>query len=159
MDLLADILIQLAGVATNGINGINGVNGAGVASNSTATGPSATPHTLPVYHAVNPNAVDWASLVPMVANHLGRSIKIVSWAEWMDALQNSRDSAMTALSLEQNPALKLFDFFDSVTKAAENGEEWPSLETKETLKKSPRMAEVKPVSEEWMEMWLEQWKF
>ncbi|KAJ5508032.1 Male sterility NAD-binding [Penicillium freii] len=71
VDLLADILIQLAGVATNGTNGVNG----------TANGSSATAHTLPVYHAVNPNAVDWASLVPMVANHLGRSIKIVSWAD------------------------------------------------------------------------------
>ncbi|KXG50671.1 Male sterility, NAD-binding [Penicillium griseofulvum] len=140
VDLLADILVQLAGVATDG-------------SSSAAT------HTLPVYHTVNPNAVNWASLVPTVAKHLGPSVNIVSWAEWMGALRNSRGSATTAVSLKQNPALKLFDFFDSVAKAAEKGEEWPSFETKETLKKSPRMAEVKAVSEEWMELWLKQWKF
>ncbi|KAJ5430722.1 Male sterility NAD-binding [Penicillium cf. griseofulvum] len=140
VDLLADILVQLAGAATDGSS-------------------SATAHTLPVYHAVNPNAVDWASLVPTVAKHLGPSVKIVSWAEWMDALRNSRGSATTAVSLKQNPALKLFDFFDSVAKAAEKGEGWPSFETKETLKKSPGMAEVKAVSEEWMELWLKQWKF
>jgi dTDP-4-dehydrorhamnose reductase len=137
VDLLADILVQLA---TDGSS-------------------SATAHTLPVYHAVNPKAVDWASLVPTVARHLGPSVKVVSWAEWMDALRNSRGSAMTAVSLKQNPALKLFDFFDSVATAAEKGEEWPSFETKETLKKSPRMAKVKAVSEEWMELWLKQWKF
>lgn len=159
VDLHPDILVQLASIAADGINGFIGVNGAGVASKCTVTGSSATPHTLPVYHAINPNAVDWATLVPAVAKYLGPSIKIVSWAEWVDALRDTRGSATTALSLNQNPALKLFDFFDSVAKAAEKGEEWPSLETKETPKKSPTLAELKPVSEQWMELWLKQWKF
>lgn len=156
MDLLADILVQLAGAATDGING---VSTADKASKGTTNGTSDTAHKLPVYHAVNPNAVDWASLVPTVAKHLGESVNIVSWDEWVDALRNSRGSATAVQSLKQNPALKLFDFFDSVAQAAKKGEEWPALETKETLKKSPRMAELKPVSEEWMDLWLEQWKF
>ena len=159
MDLLAGILVQLAGVITDGVNGMNGANSSSVSSKVSATGSSLTAHSLPVYHAVNPNVVDWGSLVPTVAKHLGRSVKIVSWAEWMDALRSSRGSAAAELSLKQNPALKLFDFFDSIAKTAEKDEEWPSLETKETLKKSPRLAEIKPVSAEWMELWLKQWKF
>lgn len=162
MDLLADILVQLAGTAADGLNGLNGfmgVNGAGIANKSTVAGPSVTPHTFPVYHAINPNTVDWATLVPTVATYLGPSVKIVSWSEWVDTLRNSRGTATTALSLNQNPALKLFDFFDSVAKAAEKDEQWPALETKETLKHSPRLAELKPVSEEWIELWLKQWKF
>ncbi|KAJ5654232.1 Male sterilityNAD-binding [Penicillium lividum] len=152
VDLLADILVQLSGAASDATNGFVGINSVGVATKGTT-------HTFPVYHAVNPNAVEWASLVPTVAKHLGQSVKVVSWAEWVDALRNSRSTATAVLSLAQNPALKLFDFFDSVAKAGEKGEEWPVLETKETLKKSPRLAEVKPVSEEWMKLWLDQWKF
>ncbi|KAJ5746276.1 Male sterility NAD-binding [Penicillium odoratum] len=152
VDLLADILVQLSGATSNSTHGFVGIDSVGAASKSAT-------NTFPVYHAVNPNAVEWASLVPIVAKHLGQSVKIVSWAEWVDALRNSRSTATAVLSLAQNPALKLFDFFDSLAKAGEKGEEWPVLETKETLKRSPRLAEVKPVSEEWMKLWLDQWKF
>ncbi|KAK2873399.1 putative secondary metabolism biosynthetic enzyme [Arthroderma sp. PD_2] len=145
VDLLADIILELASVSPGPIT----------------NGTSATAQSLPVYHAVNPNAVGWESLVQDVAKQLGGSVKIVSCTEWVDALRKSRlGAAATATqSLKQNPALKLLDFFESVANSAEKGDAWPLLETVETVKKSPRMAELKPVSAEWMKLWMEQWKF
>ncbi|EFR04290.1 L-aminoadipate-semialdehyde dehydrogenase [Nannizzia gypsea CBS 118893] len=146
VDLLADIILELASVTPGPIT----------------NGASATPQTpLPVYHAVNPNAVGWDSLVQDIAKQLGGSVKIVPCTEWVDALRKSRlGAAATATqSLKQNPALKLLDFFESVASSAEKGDAWPLLETVETVKKSPRMAELKPVSAEWMNLWMEQWKF
>ncbi|EER29953.1 putative NRPS-like protein biosynthetic cluster [Coccidioides posadasii str. Silveira] len=160
VDLLADIVVQLAGVAPSGSNGVNGAGAAGTsAANGFSSTTATTTRSLPVYHAVNPNSVDWSSLVPVVARYLGGSVKIVSWAEWVDHLRNSQREATGTLSLKQNPGLKLLDSFEALAEAAVEGKDCPRLETKETLAKSPKMAMLKPVSEEWMDLWLEQWKF
>ncbi|KAF2146409.1 uncharacterized protein K452DRAFT_264205 [Aplosporella prunicola CBS 121167] len=144
VDILADVIVELSGAADDGRTV------AIVSRNAAAIEPA-------VYHAVNPNAIDWASLVPSVAKHLGESITIVEWDQWMDALRKSTLGATATVSLKQNPALKLLDFFESWG-TADEAEEWPVLETAETAKKSTKMAELQPVSEEWMELWLRQWK-
>ncbi|KAI0429011.1 L-aminoadipate-semialdehyde dehydrogenase [Xylaria sp. FL1042] len=135
VDLLSEILVQLA-VRDNQEGG-----------------------AMQVYHAVNPKAIDWGVLAPSVARRLGGSIKIVSWAEWVESLRNSARGGMTTASLKQNPALKLLDYFESVTRTAAKGESWPVLETEETAKKSRVLAELLPVSEQWLDLWLQQWRF
>lgn len=141
VDLLSDVLVQLA------------VTDAPEGGAVQATGK------LHVYHAVNPKAIDWVALVPSVARRLGGSVKMVSWAEWVGNLRNSARGGMTTLSLKQNPALKLLDYFESVARTAAKGEKWPVLETEETVKKSQTLAGLLPVSEEWLDLWLEQWRF
>ena len=135
VDLLSSMVVQLA-TASNGDAG-----------------------KLNVYHAVNPQGIDWSALVPAVAKRLGKSVKLVSWAEWVELLRDSARAGSTAASLKQNPALKLVDYFESEAKAAARGEKWPVLQTKETVKKSQTMAELQPVSEAWMGQWMDQWGF
>lgn len=143
VDLLSEVLVQLAVTDTP----------------ERGTAQSTQKSKLQVYHAVNPKAIDWAALVPSVAKRLGGSVKTVSWAEWVETLRNSARGGTTTLSLKQNPALKLLDYFESVARIAAKGEKWPVLETKETVKESQTLTGLSPVSEEWLDLWLEQWKF
>ncbi|KAK2612056.1 hypothetical protein QQS21_001905 [Conoideocrella luteorostrata] len=170
VDLLADILVELVGAAGSSSSSekvaeANHADSVGVVAtpkingNSTAAVADADTHSPVYYHAVNPNAVEWASLVPAVVKHLGGPIKVVSWAEWMGALRVSARGVATTTSLTHNPALKLMDFFESLDKDVVEGKKWPEFGTEMTQKRCQALAALKPVSKEWMECWLEQWKF
>lgn len=150
VDILADIIVEMAGAAE--FPSIDGVN------NTHVNGIHKTDPTIPIYHAVNPKVTEWAKLIPTIRKHIGQSVKVVTWGEWVDVLRNSSHDG-TAANVENNPALKLLDFFQSVARAAKLGENTPVLETTESVKKSSTLASLKPVSEEWMESWLKQWKF
>lgn len=154
VNILADIIVELAGAAES--HTTDGASGMDANGTHTASGLPTT--TVPVYHAVNPKAIDWAELVPTITKYLGQSVKVVSWGEWMDALQNSMHDA-TVANLKQNPALKLLDFFQSIDEVVKRGERWPVMETRASARKSPTMASLEPVGEEWMKLWLRQWKF
>lgn len=114
--------------------------------------------TIPVYHAVKPSPTDWSKFVHSVTEHLGQSVKIVSWSEWLDVLRNSQDGA-TLSKIQQTPGLKLLNFFESLERAVELGKQSPILETKKTVVKSMTMASLEAVGEKWMEIWLKQWGF
>ena len=155
VDMLADIIVEMARAADirQRINEdceshADGINGLGVEPTS----------TIPVYHAVNPEESEWADLVPAVHRYLGESIPIVSWSEWVDALAKSQQNDLVA-DLDQNPGLKLLDFFESLRTDADSGRPLPGLETERSMMRSGVLAGLKPVSEEWMKIWLKQWKF
>ena len=149
VDILSNILVELSGVGESRppvheasephINGIRNVEVEPIS-------------TIPVYHAVNPEECEWADLVPTIQRHLGASVRIVTWSEWVAALSQSQhqDSAM---SLRENPGLKLLDFFVSLQSDAA----LPPLETERSTMRSGTLAGLKPVGEEWMEIWLKQW--
>jgi hypothetical protein len=138
VDVLSDVLVELAMAHTTREEG---------------------GEDLRVYHAINPKAVGWEALVPALAERLGNhgSVRVVPWAEWMDNLRGSARGGVTPLSLGQNPALKLLDWFEAETEAAAEGAKWPVLATEETVKMSPTLAGLPPVSQEWMDLWIEQW--
>ncbi|KAI1213865.1 uncharacterized protein F4807DRAFT_203056 [Annulohypoxylon truncatum] len=104
-----------------------------------------------VYHAVNPQRTSWAILVATVARYLG--LKTISWDEWIRTL---RESAPKTEDLSRNPAIKILEFFESLTS---QGEESIVLDTRETTRVSQTLASLKPVHEEWMENWMRQWSF
>ena len=60
-----------------------------------------------------------------------------------------------------NPAAKLLDFFDNMQDKAIRYPNARSavLETKETVKKSTTLAELRSVEDDWMEIWMRQWQF
>ena len=131
---------------------VDGVN------NIHVNGVHKTDPTIPIYHVVNPKVTAWATPIPTTRKHIGQSVKVVTWGEWVDVLRNSSHDG-TATNVENSPALKLLDFFQSVARAAKLGEKTPILETTGSVKKNSTLASLKPVSEEWMESWLKQWKF
>ncbi|KAI2470038.1 hypothetical protein F4781DRAFT_421566 [Annulohypoxylon bovei var. microspora] len=91
-----------------------------------------------VYHAVNPQRTSWAR---------------TSAYYWIDAL---RASASQTEDLAQNPAVKILEFFESITS---EGEDLILLNTRETLGVSQTLANLGPVHDGWMENWLRQWSF
>lgn len=159
VDLVANVLVEVAGVAPHkAVNRSNGV-GKGV-TNSVTNGVTAGGKSpVPVYHVVSPTGVAWEALAPGVAARLGASTRIVPWGEWMDTLRHSVRNAQGAQSAAHNPALKLMDFLEMLDQEIGSGQQRPALEVKETLKATPTLAQLKPAYGDWMGTWMEQWGF
>ena len=151
VDILADIIPELAGITRAPRNFKN---------NSINSGPSPirSTSTIPVYHTVNPRTLMFSELVPIITSHLGPSIKVVPYADWVAKLKAS-GGAITPEAMKRNPGLKIVDFYEGLQKAKEMGKEWPIVETRISEEKSATMRELEAVRGEWMEGWLRQWGF
>ncbi|KAI0890636.1 uncharacterized protein GGS22DRAFT_194569 [Annulohypoxylon maeteangense] len=115
--------------------------------------PSTPEAGATVYHAVNPQRTSWAGLVATVAQHL--ALKTVAWDEWIKAL---RESASKTEDLAENPAVKILEFFESLTRVSEDDESI-LLDTRETIRVSQTLANLGPVHDGWMQNWMRQWSF
>lgn len=147
VDLLGNIIVELAGVAELHHARKNGLHEIDVEPDS----------TIPVYHAVNPEFTTWEDLVPVIQSSFGDcSVKIVSWSEWVDALSKSQ---YPTVDVTQNPGLKLLDFFEALRRDADAGLAFPRLELERSEMKSGTLAGLKSVGHEWLEAWLRQWAF
>jgi hypothetical protein len=120
------------------------------------------------YHLDNPKSCKWSSLVPVVQEHFStsgntktqtngemkkRALKAVSFDEWVELLEESgRDFNV---DVTKNPGLKLLEFYQGMCKAGAGAR----LDTKETMKGSESMKNLKAVDGEWMRLWLKQWAF
>jgi len=108
-----------------------------------------------VYHAVNPQSCTWKSLLPSICNLLGvKDVRIVPLGEWVAALRKSAPETFKKQDFEENPAIKLLDFFEGLP-----GMEMPKLSTVETQKRSKVLREIKAVDPEDMRRWMRQWGF
>ncbi|TVY87466.1 Non-canonical non-ribosomal peptide synthetase [Lachnellula willkommii] len=123
----------------------NGANGTDALSHTKAPGSR-------MFHAVNPSTTTWKLYLPTIKRYIHTRLEVVSLGTWVDALKSS---ASRSEDLVANPGLKLLDFF---TNLVESGKQ-PILETCETIKSSPTMAEMSAVTEAWMETWMKQWDF
>lgn len=119
------------------------------------TGRASSDTTMPVFHVVNPSTCSWSSLLPSIQSCLGPFVSTVPWRTWLDALEASEQRG----DLEQNPGVKLLDFYRGVGQAGDAGLELPVLETKVSQMKSQTLRSLGPVKGEWMKQWMEQWKF
>ncbi len=106
-----------------------------------------------VYHTLNPHSAEWRHLFPAVKEGLGGNIKVVPYHQWVDALERS---ATKTEDVGRNPAIKLLDFFKGLEQQAGKSLQ---LETKETVKSSKTLAGLRPVSPEWISIWMKQWGF
>ncbi|KAI1123749.1 hypothetical protein F5Y10DRAFT_45890 [Nemania abortiva] len=106
-----------------------------------------------VYHTVNPHHAAWAELVPTVTRHLSRekTVEVVPLETWLEALRASESKVE---DIAANPAIKLLDFYESLTEAGGT-----MLNTERTLGASPTLSAVGPVQEQWMDNWMRQWAF
>ncbi len=137
VNLLSQIIVELAGLDS--------------APRATST-PS---KTMPIFHAANPSATTWSTLIPAITSSLGPGVKIVPWGEWLQALQESQEKA----DVELNPGLKLLDYYEAADRMGREGLELPILELEGTLRESRSLGEVGVVSGEWMGEWMRQWEF
>lgn len=109
-----------------------------------------------VYHAVNPQRTSWKTLRPVVTGYLEleEEIQIVSLPEWVGAL---RDSGSRAGDMNDNPAIKILSFFESLV-----GEDVGIpvlLDVKNSVSISNTLVGLNAVQNEWVENWMRQWAF
>ena len=117
------------------------------------------------YHLDNPESCQWSSLVPVIQQYFSRlsspdggvtegKLKVVSFKDWVNALEES--GRQKEVDVTKNPALKLLPFYAELS----GGSGYAArLDTTETRSRSETMRSLKAVNEEWMRLWLEQWKF
>ncbi|VUC32365.1 unnamed protein product [Clonostachys rosea] len=108
-----------------------------------------------VYHIANPKYTTWPELLPIINQHLGqeKALETVALSEWVGAL---RDTQNQTDNVAQNPAVRLLHFFDDLLG---HGEESLLLDTQNSIRSSPTLANLEPVHDSWMENWLRQWAF
>ena len=109
------------------------------------------------FHGVNPHTTNWAELADAVKEFYGDRIKkLVSFREWVDALEKSQSVAEGQfIDVDRNPAVKLLDFYRTMMV----GNKHVDFEMKKTMKYSRTMREVKPVTPELMKHWCKQWGY
>ena len=105
------------------------------------------------YNVINPHPSSWPSLINTVAKHLKPSPTKVPMREWCDALKHTK--ATSKKEIVARPALKIIDFFEGLASKESESVELV-YETERARTASKTMAELGPVSQQWMEIWLNQ---
>lgn len=117
-----------------------------------------------VFHCRNPVPIAWGSLRSTVDKELTasfqpddtgkREIEIASLTEWLDRLRDSAASAATKSILEQNPAVKLLDFYEEPASDSTGPKEF-SIE--KTVEVSPSLKGLSSIQPEWIQGWIRDW--
>ncbi|CEJ81468.1 hypothetical protein VHEMI01590 [[Torrubiella] hemipterigena] len=106
-----------------------------------------------VYHIDNPQRQSWLDMIQMLAQELDiPKGKIVAFDEWVSLV---RDGAKGGADT-RNPAAMLADFFDVEFLHMSTGT--LILGTDEACRHSPTLAKMKPVSQEIVRLYVQQWK-
>ncbi|KAJ5688182.1 hypothetical protein N7536_010801 [Penicillium majusculum] len=108
------------------------------------------------FHALNPKATNWPSLISVLCEFYGERIqKVVSLEEWINALEKSQVHPV----MNDNPAVKLLDTYRSAAEGAKMGIKAAPLATTRTEFYSLTMRQMEEVSPELMRNWCAQWQF
>lgn len=105
-------------------------------------------------HFVNPKKAYWTDMSDEMSYKLDpdRRLKIVAFTDWLDCLKRASEEPAR---LDDIPAVKLLDFLrDMVQQSIES----VPFSTENTEHLSSTLKEMRPVSMEWMEHWVNQWQ-
>ncbi|KAH8890531.1 acetyl-CoA synthetase-like protein [Thozetella sp. PMI_491] len=109
------------------------------------------------FHGVNPAMVHWKDLAPSVKEFYGSRItKLVSMAEWVDALEQSQSATE---DVNKNPGVKLLDTYRGMLAAAQSGGKHVQLSMNRTKRYSETARKSQPVTPELIKNWCRQWEF
>lgn len=129
-----------------------------------------------VYNLVNPRPVTFESLLPALQEK-GIADEVVPFEDWIEALERSaHDPAARKRPAEENPAVKLVDFYRSLIppttttngngkrvnghdNGGGGGEDDYTWQVDNTLRASLTASAMKPVNTEWMKLWVDRWGF
>lgn len=107
------------------------------------------------YNIVNPHQTSWSSLVAPIKSCYGSAIRETSIFDWIEAIKHA--SHNSELEVATIPALKILDFFESLAGIQTKSTE-VTYETQNAVTASKTMAELEPVNQKWIEIWLSQWQ-
>jgi hypothetical protein len=109
------------------------------------------------FHGVNPRTSQWGDLANALKEYYGGRIKkLVTLEEWVATLEKS---VSTTTDVNQNPAVKLLDTYQSMARAYRAGQKHVYMDMERTTAHSPTVQNLEPVSPELMKHWCEQWGF
>ena len=113
-----------------------------------------------IFHLTNPSSITWDVLLPIIQTHLSetqnqnQNLPTTRLQTWVQHLQAS---AANLQNLTNNPAVRLLDFYESISR--ENAPKFPKLDITNAKQRSPTLAALGPVRGDWMKLWLRQWGF
>lgn len=105
-------------------------------------------------HFVNPKKVYWSDIALAMSSKLDpdRKLEVMTFTDWLDYLAQASEKLA---EINNIPAIKLIDFLRGI---AHDSRERSSFSTKFTERLSPTLGKMQPVSLDWMQLWLDQWK-
>ncbi|KAI9702666.1 MAG: putative secondary metabolism biosynthetic enzyme [Bogoriella megaspora] len=109
--------------------------------------------TLSVYNLVNPRSSSWSSLIPAIQEGLKGQCKLLHYSAWLQKLREL--DVESKGNVARYPALRIMTYLEQ--KEA-RGRSILYTTTRATARSST-MANLEPVSAEWMGQWMEQWHF
>ncbi|KYK57081.1 NRPS-like enzyme [Drechmeria coniospora] len=104
------------------------------------------------FHGVNPSKTTWTKLAAALEEYYAARIKLVSFEEWVAALEAS---AAATTDLSKNPAVKLLDTYKGILRTSRA----VRLDMRRTMRRSPTVAMLGPVTPELMKLWCSQWDY
>lgn len=114
----------------------------------------------PVYNLINSTPTTWGELVPIIEDCLaesGTKVKVVEFAEWVQALRKTVASTRTQEDVAKNSAVQLADFFEGLSKTTDSKN--PKFSTTKTYKGSKSLRECGPFRPEWLRLYMSQWGY
>ncbi|KAI0865005.1 male sterility protein-domain-containing protein [Xylaria cubensis] len=105
-----------------------------------------------VYHIANPRKTSWGALLPATCHVIDNDIRLVSFHEWVQKLQ---EHTRKDYDVQKLPALKILPFYKAM--AAPPEARMPVLDTTHTLIVSKALANLDAVQGVWMERWIPAW--
>ncbi|KAJ5109091.1 NRPS-like enzyme [Penicillium angulare] len=117
---------------------------------------------LNVYHLLNLHPVPWQQVKPLVTSAVektfGKSLDTIPLWAWVlrvrqDSASQTINEAEVQKHIQNNPAVKLLDFFEAIdTQAPEN-----VLDTKATAQASEKLRGVDGIKGDWIQKWVQEW--
>jgi hypothetical protein len=114
-----------------------------------------------IVHVAHPRPISWSTLFEAFSDSL--NIPLVPFAEWLARLEKSREVLATASAEEEaqairnNPALRLIEFFRSIS--SHEATSLPNLSLNEAKKASETLRDenLSPLSVADVKMWVSYW--
>lgn len=106
----------------------------------------------PIYHIENPKRQSWRDMIAVFADllHLPRG-KIIPFDEW---IRRVRDSS--SVSVSENPAIMLSDFFDTDFMRMSSG--GVIMNTDHSVEHSATLRDMRPVSRDIVAKYVQRWR-
>ncbi|OJD34105.1 thioester reductase domain-containing protein [Diplodia corticola] len=151
VDVVAGVVVDLVGENLGRLGGGAGKEGGGEAF-------------VQFDHLVNPRVSSYPEVVlPALRRRLGEGegelFPAVEYAEWLRRLED--EAAKPDADPNKCPGIKLLDFFEGMGEEVKAKEKGPfaglRLDTKETVKRSETLRNLKPVGADWVDIWCEGW--
>jgi len=148
------------GCLPNGIPDVDWIPVDSLASIITELSLSAPPAVLEekgasFFNLVNPHLTAWKTLLETLKEHLGPSTEVVPLEKWIKRLQDL--DANDPKVIAQYPAVKILDFFESLSEQQKFGK--VQYSTTKSCEASKTMASLPAVGSAAMKVWLKQWGY